>query len=100
MELLSDVPDSFTKAARVSEKRAQGVNAMRTPGEPKVKVDFAVITFDQITDTAERQRFNAMPTTYRLGPEQVDALRALAGRLLEQSPEFRSFLRAMQRDEP
>ena len=79
---------------------AQGVNAMRTPGEPKVKVDFAVITFDQITDTAERQRFNAMPTTYRLGPEQVDALRALAGRLLEQSPEFRSFLRAMQRDEP
>jgi len=75
---------------------AQGVNAMRTPGEPKVEVDFAVITFNQITDTAERQRFNAMPTTFRLGPEQVDALRALAGRLLEQSPEFHSFLRATQ----
>ena len=79
---------------------ADGVNAKRALPEPKVKVDFAVITFNQITDTAERQRFNAMPTTFRLGPEQVDSLRALAGRLLEQSPEFRSFLRAMQRDRP
>jgi len=78
---------------------AQHVNAMRPPGEPRVKVDFAVLTFNQITDPAERQRFNAMPTTFHLHPSQVDALRALAGQLLSQSPEFQSFLREMQRDE-
>ena len=78
---------------------AQHVNAMRPPGEPRVKVDFAVLTFNQITDPAERQRFNAMPTTFHLHRAQVDALRALAGQLLTQSPEFQSFLREMQRGE-
>lgn len=70
----------------------QHVNAMRPAGAPGVKVDFAVLTFSQITDTAERDRFNAMPTTFRLQSDQVDDLRALAGQLLEQSPEFQSFL--------
>ena len=56
---------------------AQGINAERTPSEPKVELDFAVITFNQITDAAERQRFNAMPTTFQLGSEQVDALRII-----------------------
>lgn len=74
------------------------VNAMRPPGAPQVKVDFAVLTFNQITNTVERDRFNAMPTTFRLQPAQVDALRALAGRLLEQSPEFRSFRLALAHD--
>jgi Predicted esterase of the alpha-beta hydrolase superfamily len=78
---------------------AQHVNAMRSPDEPQVKVDFAVLTFNQIADPAERQRFNAMPTTFHLRPSQVDALRALAGQLLVQSPEFESFLQEMRRDE-
>jgi len=74
------------------------VNAMRQPGAPQVKVDFAVLTFSQIKDPVQRARFNAMPTTFRLRPEQVDALRALAGRLLEQSPEFQSFRSALAHD--
>ncbi|MDE1895297.1 MAG: patatin-like phospholipase family protein [Xanthomonadaceae bacterium] len=76
---------------------ARHVNAMRPPGDPKVKVDFAVLTFNQITDPAERQRFNTMPTTFHLQSAQVDALRALAGQLLQESPEFQSFLRDMRR---
>jgi len=79
-------------------KWAQHVNAMRPPGAPKVDVNFVVLTFNQITDPAERQRFNAMPTTFHLQPAQVDALRALAGQLLDESPEFRSFLRDLQND--
>lgn len=70
----------------------QHVNAMRPPGAAPVKVDFAVLTFNQISDAAERDRFNAMPTTFRLQAGQVDDLRALAGRLLDQSPEFQAFL--------
>lgn len=78
---------------------ARHVSAMRPPGEPGVKVDFAVLTFNQIADPAERQRFNAMPTAFHLRSAQVDALRVLAGQLLGESPEFQSFLRDMRRDE-
>jgi NTE family protein len=74
------------------------VNAMRTAGAPQVKVDFAVLTFNQITDRAERDRFNSMPTTFRLRPVEVDALRTLAGRLLDQSPEFKAFRAALVQD--
>lgn len=74
------------------------VNAMRAPEAPRVKVDFAVLTFNQISDHAERDRFNAMPTTFRLQAEQVDALRGLAGQLLDQSPEFQSFRAALASD--
>lgn len=78
---------------------ARHVNAMRGPGAPQVDVNFAVLTFGQIRDGAERQRFNAMPTAFHLRRDQVDALRALAGRLLTQAPEFQGFLREL-RDEP
>lgn len=61
-------------------------------------MNFAVLTFNQIKDPAERQRFNAMPTTFHLRPDQVDVLRALAGRLLEQSSEFQSFRSELAHD--
>ena len=72
------------------EERA---NSMRAPDEPKVKVHFVVLTFDQIEDRAERDRFNAMPTTFRLTPDQVSALIAEPRRLLARSPEYKAFLR-------
>ncbi|MHB1273097.1 MAG: hypothetical protein ACYCZD_10080 [Rhodanobacter sp.] len=43
-------------------------DAMHRPGAPQVKVDFAVLTFNQIKDPVQRSRFNAMPTTFRLQP--------------------------------
>lgn len=78
---------------------AKHVNAMRAPGAPQVDVNFAVLTFNQIKDPAERARFNAMPTTFHLQRDQVDALRALAARLLTQAPEFRDFLRELRVDQ-
>ena len=75
---------------------AQRVNGMRPAGAPAVTLDFAVLTFSQIADDTERQRFNSMPTTFRLRPVEVDALRSLAGRLLDRSPEFGEFRRALE----
>ena len=74
------------------------VNSMRPPGASRVKVDFAVLTFNKIKNPVERKRFNAMPTTFHLRRAQVDALRALAGRLLDESPEFQSFRAALGRE--
>jgi NTE family protein len=69
------------------------VNAARPPGAPRVKVYFAVLTFNQIENRETRDRFNAMPTTFRLKADQVDALIAQSKALLERSPEFTGFLR-------
>lgn len=69
------------------------VNAMRGPSEAKVKVHFSILTFDQIESADLRRRFNAMPTTFRLQPTEVDALVAQSKELLQKSPEFSSFLR-------
>lgn len=71
---------------------AQRVNATRGPSEPRVDVNFAVLTFNQIRNEAERKQFDAMPTTFHLQPAQVDQLRHLAGTLLDQSPEFQHFV--------
>lgn len=75
------------------------VNAARAPDAPKVKVHFAVLTFNQIADRDTRDRFNAMPTTFRLKPDEVDALIAQSRSLLQQSPEFTAFLRRVEQPE-
>lgn len=70
------------------------VNAQRDPNDPQVEVHFSILTFDQIKDKDQRAKFDAMPTTFHLQPEQVDELRALSGSLLEQSTEFQTFRKA------
>ncbi len=68
------------------------VNTKRAPDEPKVKVNFVVLTFEQVVDDAVRARLNGMPTTFRLGPDQVDELITESGKLLRQSSEYKNFL--------
>ncbi len=74
----------------------QHVNDLRGASTPHVKVHFVVLTFNQIRDDEERRRFDSMPTRLRLAPENVAAVRSLAGRLLDESAEYRSFLDALQ----
>lgn len=69
------------------------VNVSRRPGQPLVSVYFSALTFDQIADPERRARFNAMPTTLRLDPVQVDALIDESAALLRNSSEFNDFLR-------
>jgi len=57
-----------------------------------ITVDFSVLTFGQIENANERDRFNNMPTTFQLNPDQVDLLIAEPTRMLQNSPEFQSFL--------
>lgn len=67
------------------------VNAARPAGADPVNVRFALLTFHQVRDDQRRAIFNAMPTTFRLQPQQVDSLVELAGELLRASPEFQAF---------
>lgn len=74
------------------------INRMREPSQPAVKVHFAVLTFNQIRDPDERARFDALPTSFHLDAADVSAVRTLAGRLLDESPEFQEFRAGVGRD--
>ncbi|MFZ5510198.1 MAG: patatin-like phospholipase family protein [Pseudomonadota bacterium] len=51
------------------------------------------ISFDALHDEAERQFFTAIPTSFALPADTVDALRRLAARLLEDSADYQRLLR-------
>ncbi len=75
---------------------ANFISERRCPTCAKVTIDFSVLSFDHLSDAAERTRFGTTPTSFRLDRETVDALRMLPDRMLDASPEFRAFLRRMQ----
>ena len=74
----------------------QRINKLRGAGTPPVRVHFSVLTFNQIADRDKRDYFDALPTSLRLDPKAVDAVRRLAGQLLDESPEFIEFVKALQ----
>ena len=53
------------------------------------------ISFDAVADPDERKRLMNLPTSFSLPEESVDALRDVAGRLLRQSTDYQSVVRAM-----
>ncbi|TNF53264.1 patatin-like phospholipase family protein [bacterium] len=50
------------------------------------------VDFNDIPDEKERTYFLNLPTSFKLDDETVDNLREIAGRLLNQSPEFQKLL--------
>jgi len=59
---------------------------------------FAIdVSFEALTDTAERDYFMNLPTTLALPPEAIDQLRAVAGRLLRESPDYQKLLDNLRR---
>lgn len=74
----------------------QQINEARGDDTPPVSVYFSALTFNQISNLDERDYFDALPTALRLDSQAVDSVRGLAGRLLDESPEFSAFVRALQ----
>lgn len=66
----------------------------RDPSLPAIQFFCIDVSFDAITDPAERRYFMDLPTSFSLTDEQVDRLRKIGGRLLRQSPEFQRMLQA------
>jgi NTE family protein len=54
------------------------------------------VDFNDIADEKERQYFLDLPTSFKLSDEQVDNLREIAGRLLNQSAEYQRLLRDLK----
>jgi NTE family protein len=62
---------------------------------PRLTLHTLDVSFENIEDPAEREKFMNMPTSFVLPPEDVDKLRETAGRLLRQSEDFQSLLRVL-----
>lgn len=84
--------ETIQQAQRSFEAWADEVNARRAPRAAKVRVHFVSLTFDDIQDRSERQKFNAIPTNLSLTPEQVKSVESLPATLLASSQEFQKFL--------
>ena len=53
------------------------------------------LAFDLLEDPADRDYFNALPTSFDLDDEQVDRLIAVARELMRLSPQYQDLLRAL-----
>lgn len=72
------------------------VNQSNGHDKASVEIHFAVLTLSQIADATESKYFNSIPTSLALGDEEISNLRELAGRLLQQSKEFQSFIESLR----
>lgn len=88
--------ETVTLAKNGFQMWADRINARRKPGSPRVSIDFAALTFDDIKDPAQRARFNAIPTALSLPEKDVDDLEAVAASLVRQSPQIRDFVTSLR----
>jgi NTE family protein len=87
MDQASSIPVDRYSLEAVEAARDQLARwAAAAPGR---SAHLVVVSVDAIRDPAERRWFNALPTSFALEDAQVDRIRALAGRLLREAPEYR-----------
>ncbi|MFO1421079.1 MAG: patatin-like phospholipase family protein [Candidatus Competibacteraceae bacterium] len=60
---------------------------------PNLEVYVIDVSFAEIKDATERAYLNQQPTSFALPPEAVDRLRAAAGRIVLESPDFQRYLK-------
>src|SRR5215510_715475 len=105
VELMKEFEYTRRQAAQTARNcqrllEANCPSAPRLPVFEELKTCFIEVNFNAIRDPIERQRFLSMPTTFDLSRQDVDALIAVGGALLEQSPGFQQLLRSLRERDP
>ncbi|HTR59113.1 MAG TPA: patatin-like phospholipase family protein [Casimicrobiaceae bacterium] len=97
VELLKDTASRWEKARQVRELAGCSTNkdspicaGVRPPAAEIYPID---VSFAQLKDKAERDYLNTLPTSFVLPAEAVDRLRAAAGKIILESPEFQRLLK-------
>ena len=60
---------------------------------PDIEIYAINVSFSLLKDKAEREYLNDLPTSFALPPEAVDRLRAAAGKIILESPDFQRLLK-------
>ncbi|UIF85076.1 patatin-like phospholipase family protein [Cupriavidus sp. UYPR2.512] len=96
-ELLKDSQSRWQAMRRLRESRAFAANkdaavtaALRTPDATIYAID---VSFARLTDKAELDYLNELATSFSLPAEAVDRLRAAAGKIILESPDFQRLLK-------
>ncbi|MBN8510179.1 MAG: patatin-like phospholipase family protein [Burkholderiales bacterium] len=96
VELLRDTAARWKTMRKVRHSAAMAANkdpavaaALRTPDAEIFAID---VSFAAVKDPAEREYLNRQPTTFVLTDDAVDRLRAAAGQVIAESPEFQRLL--------
>jgi len=97
VELLKDTAAQWSTLRRVRNSAAYANNkdpavaaALRVPEAEIYAID---VSFPMLKDKAELEYLNQQPTTFVLTSEAVDRLRAAAGTIIADSPEFKRLLK-------
>jgi NTE family protein len=77
-------------AAMAGNKDPVIAEALRVPEAEIYAID---VSFPRLKDKAELDYLNQQPTSFVLPPEAVDRLRAAAGTIIVESPEFQRLLK-------
>jgi len=95
VELMKDFAEIAKMQREVLVARARLAGASEAQAEasvPRVTSHVLDVSFDAIGDPQERATFMNLPTSFALPAADVDRLREVAGRLLRQTPEYKSLL--------
>jgi NTE family protein len=97
VELLRDTAAKWQTSRRIRNSAAFAANkdpavaaALRVPAAEIYAID---VSFPMLKDKAERDFLDQQPTSFVLTPEAVDRLRAAAGTIIMDSPEFKRLLK-------
>jgi NTE family protein len=97
VELLRDTAARWQALRRVRDLQAtatsMGPATAAVPRVPDAEIFVIDVSFPALNDKAELEYLNRLPTSFVLPDEAVDRLRAAAGRIIADSPEFERLLK-------
>jgi NTE family protein len=80
-------------ASMVRKNRCAGKPVSKEPGEcGDIEFYLVEVKFDALKDESQRTYFKQLPTSFKLKPEVVDELRAVAARIINEDPEYKKLL--------
>ncbi|MGH8618172.1 MAG: patatin-like phospholipase family protein [Burkholderiales bacterium] len=103
VELVKDIVARWNteRELAVAQARLKGMTEAAAEASVRRLDLFAVdIGFEAIADPKERHYFEELPTSFVLPPDAVDRLRAVAGRLMRDSPRYQELLRELKAEAP
>jgi NTE family protein len=97
VELLKDIVARWKTLRHVRESEGFAIGASGALKEvidvPDIEIYPIDVSFQALDDAAELEYLNDLPTSFVLSGEAVDRLRAAAGRIIVNSPEFQRLVK-------